>query len=227
MMIKMDAIITAAGRNSRMIEDFKKVNMKPIHKLSLKIDDKPIIVHTIDNILKSDIDNVIVALGHYKIEIYDILEKFDLLKKIDVSVNSDVDVALSKTIENAINFGGIDKYYLYMAADQPTVKTITIDKMINTFNKCPDIDNTISILARRKTGHLDSAEGLGMPFCCSGKLLYDYIINYNGNLNPVLREMIDNNVQFYGIKATNELELENINHYKDYEYIKKNFDNKN
>ncbi len=216
----MDAIITAAGRNSRMIEDFKSQNKTPIHKLSLEFYNKPILVHTIENMLNADVDNIIVALGHYKQEMYDILEKYDLLDVVDISVNSNVNVELSKTVENAILKGGVDNYYVYMAADQPTVRTSTINRMIDTLKNSPEEDNTISILARRKTGLLDSAEGLGMPFCSYGKLLYDYVKNYNDNLNPILRKMIADGVIFYGIKAESILELYNINHYSDYEMIK-------
>ena len=32
----MDAIITAAGKNLRMITDFEKRNKKPIHKLKIR-----------------------------------------------------------------------------------------------------------------------------------------------------------------------------------------------
>ena len=49
----MDAIITAAGRNSRMIADFRKKNKKPIHKLKLEINNKPILIHTIEKTLNS------------------------------------------------------------------------------------------------------------------------------------------------------------------------------
>jgi len=48
----MDAIITAAGKNSRMIDDFKQRNKKPIHKLKLEINNKPILIHTIEKVVK-------------------------------------------------------------------------------------------------------------------------------------------------------------------------------
>ena len=48
---------------------------------------------------------------------------------------------------------------------------------------------------------------------------YAYI-DEDGNLNPILRKMIKNNVEFYGTPSRNELELKNINHYAEYEYIK-------
>lgn len=216
----MDAILTAAGKNSRMINDFKKKNMKPIHKLKLKINDKEILLYTIDNLLKSNIDNIILCVGHHKETILDILKKNNIEDKVRINVNPDVNVGLSKTIKNALQ-KDLEKNYLFMAADQPTVLPETINKLIDTLENSPSPKNTISVLARRKYGKLDSAEGLGMPFCCYGKLLYQYIKSENDNLNPILRKMIKNNVDFYGIKEKNKLELLNINHFADYQKIKK------
>lgn len=215
----MDAIITAAGKNSRMIDDFKQRNKKPIHKLKLEINNKPILIHTIEKVVNADINNITIALGHHKDEIYSLLKEYDLLDTVNIKINEDVNVGLSKTIENCIK-DNLGEYYLFTAADQPTISTETINNMINTLKNAPNPKNTISVLARRKIGKLDSAEGLGMPFCCYGNLLYKYLANEDGNLNPILREMIKNNVEFYGIPSRNELELKNINHYAEYEYIK-------
>ncbi|WP_294967736.1 NTP transferase domain-containing protein [uncultured Methanosphaera sp.] len=215
----MDAIITAAGKNSRMIDDFKQRNKKPIHKLKLEINNKPILIHTIEKVANADINNITIALGHHKDEIYSLLEEYDLLDTVNIKINEDVNVGLSKTIENCIK-DNLNEYYLFTAADQPTISTETINKLINTLKNASNPKNTISILARRKIGKLDSAEGLGMPFCCYGNLLYKYLANEDGNLNPILRKMIKNNVEFYGTPSRNELELKNINHYAEYEYIK-------
>ncbi|MGN1321358.1 MAG: NTP transferase domain-containing protein [Methanosphaera sp.] len=215
----MDAIITAAGKNSRMIDDFKQRNKKPIHKLKLEINNKPILIHTIEKVVNADINNITIALGHHKDEIYSLLKEYNLLDTVNIKINEDVNVGLSKTIENCIK-DNLGEYYLFTAADQPTISTETINNMINTLKNAPNPKNTISVLARRKIGKLDSAEGLGMPFCCYGNLLYKYLANEDGNLNPILRKMIKNNVEFYGTPSRNELELKNINHYAEYEYIK-------
>lgn len=216
----MDAIITAAGKNSRMIKDFQNMDKTPIHKLKLEINNKALLIHTIEHVLNSDIENITICLGHFKDEIHKLLEEYDLLDKVNIVVNENPEVDLSKTIENALK-GNEDKFYLFAAADQPTLTTDTINRMIKVLEKSPNPKNTVSILRRRKTGKLDSAEGLGMPFCCYGKLLYDYLQGEDSNLNPVLRKMISNNVEFYALKEENELELLNINHYADYLKIKK------
>lgn len=216
----MDAIVTAAGKNSRMIRDFEDMNKKAIHKLKLKINDKEILLHSIDNILKSDIDNITIVLGHFREEIYQLLDDNNLLDKVNVKYNKDNNVGLSQSIITALEENQ-EKYYLFAAGDQPTILPLTINNMIKKLEESPHPDNTISILARRKTGWLDSAEGLGMPFCCNGKLLYNYLKQEDDNLNPILRKMIKENVEFYGVEASDNLELLNINTYPEYLEIKR------
>ncbi len=216
----MDAIITAAGKNSRMIDDFIKMGKTPVHKLKLEINGKPLLVHTIEQVMKSDIDNVTVCLGHFSDEIYCILDEYSLVDKLNVTLNANPNVGLSKTIANALA-DNTDNYYLFAAADQPTLTTDTINRMIHVLKNSPNPQNTISILRRRKVGKLDTALGLGMPFCCYGRLLYDYINCEDDNLNPILRKMINDGVDFYALKEANSLELLNINHYSDYLEIKK------
>ena len=192
----------------------------PVHKLKLEINGKPLLVHTIEQVMKSDIDNVTVCLGHFSDEIYCILEEYSLVDKLNVTLNANPNVGLSKTIANALA-DNTDNYYLFAAADQPTLTTDTINRMIHVLKNSPNPQNTISILRRRKVGKLDTALGLGMPFCCYGRLLYDYINCEDDNLNPILRKMINDGVDFYALKEANSLELLNINHYSDYLEIKK------
>lgn len=216
----MDAIITAAGRNSRMINDFKQMNKTPVHKLKLKIEEKEILIHTIDNILESDVENITIVLGHFRDEIYKLLEDNKMLDKVNIVYNEDNDVGLSQSIITALK-ENTDNYYLFAAGDQPTISGKTINEMIEHLKDAPQPENTISILARRKTGWLDSAEGLGMPFCTYGKLLYEYLKEEDDNLNPILRKMINDGVEFYGVEANNKLELLNINCYDEYLEIKR------
>ena len=85
----MDAIITAAGKNSRMIKDFENMGKKPIHKLKLEINNKPLLIHTLEQILNSDIEKINICLGHFKDEIYKVLEEYnleDISDKIKLSI---------------------------------------------------------------------------------------------------------------------------------------------
>ena len=95
--------------------------------------------------------------------------------------------------------------------------------MINVCKNSDNSEKTIVILRRRKTGLLDTAEGLGMPFVAFKDNLIKYLENENDNLNPILRKIFDDGYTFYGIKEKNELELLNINHYDDYLKLFDNF----
>jgi molybdenum cofactor cytidylyltransferase len=110
-----------------------------------------------------------------------------------------------------------------VAADQPTVTHETMTKLIETAIKYEYPENIVSVLARKDSGLLESAEGLGMPFVCHTKLLLNYLPDHQDNLNPILRKMISNNVVFCGTTAYNDLELININRYSDYIFVKNRF----
>lgn len=216
----MDAIITAAGKNSRMVNDFKKNNQTPIHKLKLKINHKELLLHTIENVKSSNVNQITIALGHYQNEIKELLMDNNLMDEVNIMINPDINVGLSQTLVNSIK-NNKDNFYLFAAGDQPTLTSTTINKMIKTLSNSPNPKNTVSVLARREIGKLNSAESLGMPFCTYGNLIYNYLKYENDNLNPILRKMIDNGVEFYGIKCQNKLELLNINTYEEYLYLKK------
>ena len=184
------------------------------NKLILPFKDKTVIETTIDNALSSNADECIVVLGHYASEIKEAI--FDNYKdEVKFIKNNPVDVGLSTSLFNGLS--NIDSdFALCITADQPTVSTETFNKMIETSQKSDNPYKTISILRRRKTGLLDTAEGLGMPFVAPRLNLMKYLENENDNLNPILRKIFDDGYTFYGIKEKNEKELLNINHYDDY-----------
>ena len=184
------------------------------NKLILPFNNKTVIETTIDNALSLNIDECIVVLGHYASEIKDaIFENYkDKVKFIE---NNPVDVGLSVSLYNGLSNSTSD-FALCITADQPTVTAETFEKMIEVSQRSEDPYNTISILRRRKTGWLDTAEGLGMPFVAPRENLMRYLENENDNLNPILRKIFDDGYKFYGIKEKNEKELLNINHYDDY-----------
>ncbi|MDO5852128.1 MAG: NTP transferase domain-containing protein [Methanobacteriaceae archaeon] len=218
--MEITTIITAAGKNTRMQKDLKEKNLKSTHKLLLKIKNKPIIIHTIEAVLKSKSNKCILALGYQHQEIIKTIEEYDLINKLEIRINPYDNLKLTETINNTLKTNP-NEYYLFTAGDQPTITTNTINKLIKVLENSKNPKTTVSILARLKTGKLKTAKGLGMPLACYGNLLYKYTKNYKGNLNPLLLEMINNNINFYGIKSENELELININHYNEYLYVKK------
>ncbi len=212
--MSISTIITAAGKNSRMRKDQISRGIELTNKLILPFNEKTVIETTIDNALSLNIDECIVVLGHYANEIKEAI--FDNYKDdVKFIENDPVDVGLSTSLYNGLSNTGSD-FALCITADQPTVLPETFEKMIEVSQNSENPFKTISILRRRKTGLLDTAEGLGMPFVAPRQNLMRYLENEDDNLNPILRKIFDDGYTFYGIKEKNEKELLNINHYDDY-----------
>lgn len=212
--MSISTIITAAGKNSRMRKDQISRGIELTNKLILPFDEKTVIETTIDNALSLNIDECIVVLGHYANEIKEAI--FDNYKDdVKFIENDPVDVGLSTSLYNGLSNTDSD-FALCITADQPTVLPETFEKMIEVSQNSENPFKTISILRRRKTGLLDTAEGLGMPFVAPRQNLMRYLENEDDNLNPILRKIFDDGYTFYGIKEKNEKELLNINHYDDY-----------
>ena len=129
--------------------------------------------------------------------------------------NNPVDVGLSVSLLNGLKNISSD-FALCITGDQPTVSSETFNEMINVCKNSDNPEKTIAVLRRRKTGLLDTAEGLGMPFVVFKDNMIKYLENENDNLNPILRKIFGDGYTFYGIKEKKELELLNINHYDDY-----------
>jgi molybdenum cofactor cytidylyltransferase len=220
----VSAVITAAGKNRRMVEDLKSRGMDINHKLLMDLNGKPVIIRTIENVLRSGVNECVVVLGHFSNEISLVLKDFPD-KRLKVIKNPDLDVELSQTLLNGVK-NVKTGLCLCVAADQPTVTSKTMKKLIEHALKYENPENILSVLARRENGYLKSADGLGMPFVCHSKLLLKYLPEHEDNLNPILRKMITDDVIFYGVSAVNDLELVNINRYEDYLYVKNSFNTK-
>ncbi|MBR0271737.1 MAG: NTP transferase domain-containing protein [Methanobrevibacter sp.] len=212
--MSISAIITAAGKNSRMRKDQISRNLEVKNKLILPFKDKTVLETTIDNTLSADIDECIVVLGHYSDEIMEAISN-NYEDSVKFIINDPCDVGLSTSLYNGLSNITSD-FALCVTGDQPTVSTETFNNMINVLEKCENPFNTISILRRRKTGLLDTAEGLGMPFVAPRENLMKYLENEDDNLNPILRKIFADGYTFYGIEEKNKKELLNINHYDDY-----------
>jgi molybdenum cofactor cytidylyltransferase len=213
-MAMVSAILTAAGKNRRMMEDMKTRKLDMQHKLLLDLHGKPVILQTLENVNKTGIEECIIVLGHFSNEISAVLSDY-LQKKVKIVENPDVNVELSDTILNGISHAK-SGLCLCVAADQPTVSSETLKKLIKIALEFPDPENIVSILAREDIGYLDSTRGLGMPFVCHSQLLKKYLLGRRDNLNPILKDMLKDGVVFYGIPPKNESELININLWNDY-----------
>lgn len=202
----VSAIITAAGENKRMINDQKSRGMNIQHKLLLDLKGEPVIIKTLENVKNAKIDEIVIVLGHFNQEISSVLSNYDLNSKIKLIVNPDFNVELSETLLNGVK-NVKSELCLCVAADQPTVSTETMNNLI----KANSNKNMVTILARGKTGYLNSVKGLGMPFVCNTNLLRKYLPDNNDNLNPILNNMLNDEITFYGIAPNESLELVNIN----------------
>ena len=218
----ISAIITAAGRNRRMEEDQRRLGIEIRNKLLLDLNGKPVIIQTLQNVLNTNITDSTIVLGHFNKEIMTVLNKYTDVENIKIIFNPKPNVQLSETLLNGVN-NVREGLCLCVAADQPTVSSKTLQELINRALKYPDPDNIVSILARKDTGYLNSTEGLGMPFVCHSSLLKKYLPDRNDNLNPILRDMLNDGVAFYGINPQDESELTNINRWNDYLTVQKLF----
>ena len=221
-MKNISCIVTAAGKNRRMQEDLQSRGMEIQHKLLLRINDEPLLSCTVKKALQTEIKECIVVLGHFMDELYPVLELIEN-PRLKIIENPDVDVELSQTLLNGVSNTKYD-YCLCLAGDQPTITTATMQNLINKLLNSSEPGNTVSILSRGKTGYLDSAKGLGMPFACQCSLLEQYLHREDDNLNPILRKMVADGVSLYGVPGQNQLELVNINRYDDYLRVLENWD---
>ena len=221
-MLTVSAVITAAGKNSRMRKDQEELNIPLQNKLTLPLKSEgnstTIIETTINNVLNTkNIDECIVVLGHYSDEILPFINNIhdDRLKIVK---NDPVDVGLSVSLLNGLSNISSD-IALCVTGDQPTVSTTTFNNIIDTILNSKNPKRTISILRRIKIGKLDTAEGLGMPFAADRNELINYLKGKDDNLNPILREIFADGFEFYGVEESHPDELININHYSEYEII--------
>ncbi len=217
-MLSVSAVITAAGKNSRMRKDQEKRNIPLQNKLTLPFKSSTVIETTIENVLNTKyIEECVIVLGHYESEILPLINHYND-KRIKIIKNDPIDVGLSVSLWNGLNSITSD-IALCVTADQPTVSSTTFNNILDTILNSENPKKTISILRRLEIGKLDTAEGLGMPFAASRLELMDYIKDKDDNLNPILREIFADGFEFYGIKENHPDELININHYSDYESL--------
>lgn len=217
----ISAIITAAGKNRRMEEDQRRLGIKLKNKLLLDLQGKPVIIQTLEHVQKTVADQSVIVLGHFSGEIMSILEGYNT-ENMKIISNPNYNVQLSQTLLNGVN-NVKEGLCLCLAADQPTVSTLSMNNLIDCALKHHEPENIVSILARRGTGRLNSTEGLGMPFVCHSSLLGKYLTGKDDNLNPILGDMLVDGVVFYGVKPHDELELTNINHWDDYLKVRELF----
>ena len=119
----ISAILLAAGQSKRMNGD---------NKLVKKIRDIPLIKHSVNNILASSIDELIIVLGYQK----EIIEKLlDKNEKIKVVFNRDFESGIASSIKTGL--GHLSKkteFFFICLADMPLVNHNIYNQMIGSKN---------------------------------------------------------------------------------------------
>lgn len=217
--MKVSAVVTAAGQNRRMREDLQEKNLPLKNKLLLEIRDKTVLQHTLMSVLNAQVAECLVVVGHYKEEIIPTITEIQD-QRIKIVENKPAEVPLAKSLYRGVK-AATKQVCICLAGDQPTISTLTLNRMAYKVLGSNNPEKMISIMSRNGSGYLKSAQGLGMPFAACRRLLLNYLPHYASNLNPMLRAMIKDGIEFYGVRALNKLELININYYEDYQHILK------
>jgi len=115
----ISAILLAAGESKRMTNG---------NKLIKQYKGIPLIKHTINNILSSSVDELIIVLGHEKDKIEKIIEKNE---KIKIIYNPDFKSGMASSIKVGLfNLSAGCQAFFICLADMPNVSKIIYDKLI-------------------------------------------------------------------------------------------------
>ena len=124
------AILLAAGQSKRL---------KGENKLIKNFKNKPLINHSLDALIKSKIDKIIIVLGYQS---KDIKQKIKKNKKICFVNNKNYKKGMSSSIKCGLKkINNKDKGFIITQSDMPYIKSTDINKIYN------------SIIKRQKLGH--------------------------------------------------------------------------
>ena len=117
----ISAILLAAGQSKRMNGD---------NNLVKKIRDMPLIKHSVNNILTSSIDELIIVLGYQK----EIIEKlFDKNEKIKVVFNRDFERGIASSIKTGLgHLSENTESFFICLGDMPLVNHDIYNQMIRS-----------------------------------------------------------------------------------------------
>ena len=120
----ISAILLAAGQSKRMINE---------NKLLKKFNNIHLLQHSINNILLSAVDELIIVLGHEKETIEKIIEKN---KKIRIIYNKYYKSGMSSSIKTGLNHLSKNTNYFFIClGDMPFVNKDVYNKLINLKKK--------------------------------------------------------------------------------------------
>ena len=118
------AILLAAGQSKRL---------KGENKLTKNFKNKPLITYSVNSLLKSKVNKILVILGHDSLKIKKIIKKN---KKIIFIINKSFKNGISSSIKTGIKkISNKDKGFIIAQSDMPYIKTSDINKIYNSIKK--------------------------------------------------------------------------------------------
>jgi len=115
----ISSILLAAGQSTRMEKE---------NKLTKEINGIPLIKHTINNILSSSIDELIIVLGHQKEIIENFIDKND---KIKIVFNKDFESGMASSIKTGLSkLSYKTEAFFICLGDMPMVKKQIYNQLI-------------------------------------------------------------------------------------------------
>jgi len=184
----ISAILLAAGKSTRMINE---------NKLSKKFKNIPLINHAIENILNSNIEELIIVLGFEKEIIQNLIKKND---KVKIIFNKDYETGMASSIKAGLNhLSKKTEYFFICLGDMPMINKRIYNHLINFKNKKDIIVPTYN-----------NAQGNPILF---SKSIKPIIMSIKGDLGA--KKILEKNKD-----RTLKVEIDNIN-------ITKDFNNKN
>jgi molybdenum cofactor cytidylyltransferase len=139
----VSTVVLAAGMSTRMGRN----------KLLLSFRDKPLVVHAVDTLLASKVDEIIVVLGHESEKVWDQLEAYagDASKwaekgRVRLVKNPNYRDGLSTSVRTGVQAvspeAGAIMIYL---ADQPLLEPGDVDRIIGAFASAKTENKTIAV----------------------------------------------------------------------------------
>ncbi len=121
------AVIQAAGKGSRFHSDQ--------YKLLTEIDGKPMIVHTIESVLRAGFDEIVVVIGCHANEMRKILVNYP----VNIIRNEDWEKGQSTSLRLGVQaVTGSSERACLMLGDQPFLKTETLFALLAESDAHPD-----------------------------------------------------------------------------------------
>lgn len=135
------AVVLAAGRSERMQKN----------KLLLMLDGKRLIEHNLDALKASNIDKIVVVLGHKPWEVTDVLNS--RLNHIRIVINKEYEVGMSSSFKTGLNQIGNAEAVLLVLGDQPILDYNLINRMIELLEEKKSRALIVSPVHKGKKGH--------------------------------------------------------------------------